>query len=100
MSSDVHGSYTRLADPESRRRALSAYLNKIRGAAVSASLNLTAEQLRTIGTVLDELSEITKTHGVSLAPHVRLELGLDDNVLTVSWDSDTEAYVIDDRNGD
>jgi hypothetical protein len=63
-------------------------------------LNLTAEQLRTIGTVLDALSEITKTHGVSLTPHVRLELGLDDNVLTVSWDNDAEAYVIDDRNGD
>jgi hypothetical protein len=63
-------------------------------------LNLTAEQLRTIGAVLDELSEITKTHGVNLAPNVRLELGLDDNVLHVAWDSSTEAYVIDDRNGD
>jgi hypothetical protein len=63
-------------------------------------LNLTAEQLRKIGTVLDELGEITKTHGVSLTPHVRLELGLDDNVLTVSWDNDAEAYVIDDRNGE
>jgi hypothetical protein len=63
-------------------------------------LNLTAEQLRTIGTVLGELGEITKTHGVSLTPHVRLELGLDDNVLTVSWDNDAEAYVIDDRNGE
>lgn len=67
---------------------------------MSAPLNLTAEQLRKLGLVLDELSEITKTHGVSLAPHVRLELGLDDNVLTVSWDSDAEAYVIDDRNGE
>ncbi len=67
---------------------------------MSASLNLTAEQLRTLGLVLDALSEITKTHGVSLTPHVRLELGLDDNVLAVSWDSETGAYVIDDRNGD
>lgn len=67
---------------------------------MSAPLNLTAEQLRKLGTVLDELSEITKTHGVTLTSNARLELGLDDNVLTVSWDSDAEAYVIDDRNGD
>lgn len=67
---------------------------------MSAPLNLTAEQLRTLGLALDELSEITKTHGVSLTPNARLELGLDDNVLTVSWDSETEAYVIDDRNGE
>lgn len=65
---------------------------------MSAPLNLTAEQLRKLGLVLDELTEITKTHSVSLTPHVRLELGLDDNVLSVSWDG--QAYVIDDRNGD
>ncbi|WP_020135029.1 hypothetical protein [Streptomyces sp. 351MFTsu5.1] len=65
---------------------------------MSAPLNLTAEQLRTLGIVLDELTEITKTHGVSLTPQARLELGLDDNVLMVSWDG--SAYVIDDRNGD
>jgi hypothetical protein len=65
---------------------------------MSAPLNLTAEQLRKLGAVLDELTEITKTHGVSFTPHARLELGLDDNVLTASWDG--SAYVIDDRNGD
>jgi hypothetical protein len=65
---------------------------------MSAPLNLTAEQLRKLGTVLDQLTEITKIHGVSFTPHTRLELGLDDNVLMVSWDG--SAYVIDDRNGD
>jgi hypothetical protein len=67
---------------------------------MSAPLNLTAEQLRRLGTVLDELSEITKTHGVSLTPCQRLEVGLDDNVLRVAWDNETQAYVIDDRNGE
>jgi hypothetical protein len=65
---------------------------------MSAPLNLTSEQLRTLGIVLDKLTEITKTHEVSLTPNVRLELGIDDNVLTVNWDG--SAYVIDDRNGD
>jgi hypothetical protein len=65
---------------------------------VSAPLNLTAEQLRTLGVVLDELTAITKTHAVSLTPYMPLSLGIDDNVLTVSWDG--SAYVIDDRNGD
>jgi hypothetical protein len=92
------GSYTRLADPESRHRALTAYLDKIRGAAVSAPLNLTAEQLRTIGLVLDELSEIRKTRDVDLAPYGRQQLGLGGNVLSFSWDGN--AYVIDDRNGE
>ena len=65
---------------------------------MSAPLNLTAEQLRQLGAALDELTEITKTHGVSFTPHTRLALGLDDNVLMVTWDG--SAYVIDDRNGD
>ena len=65
---------------------------------MSAPLNLTSEQLRTLGIVLDKLTEITKTHEVSLTPNARLELGIDDNVLTVNWDG--SAYVIDDRNGD
>jgi hypothetical protein len=63
-------------------------------------LNLTAEQLRKLGNALDELSQITKTHGVSFTPYSRLEVGLDDNVLHVSWDETAEAYVIDDRNGE
>jgi hypothetical protein len=61
-------------------------------------MNLTAEQMRQIATALDALTEVTKTTGVSLTPYSRLELGLDDNVLHVSWDG--SAYVIDDRNGD
>lgn len=65
---------------------------------MSAPLKLTAEQLRTLGAVLDSLAEITRTTGVSFTPYTRLELGLDDNVLQVSWDG--TAYVIDDRNGD
>lgn len=67
---------------------------------MSAPLNLTAGQLRALSYALNELTEITKTHGVSLTPHQRLEVGLDDNVLRVAWDSETEAYVIDDRNGE
>lgn len=67
---------------------------------MSAPLNLTVEQLRKLGIVLDELGEITKTHGVSFTPYQRLEVGLDDNVLRVSWDEQAEAYVIDDRNGE
>lgn len=67
---------------------------------MSSSLNLTAEQLRKLGNVLDELGEITKTHGVSFTPYSRLEVGLDDNVLHVAWNEEAEAYVIDDRNGD
>jgi hypothetical protein len=65
---------------------------------VSAPLNLTAEQLRTLGSALDAMAEITRATGVSFTPCSRLELGLDDNVLMVSWDG--SAYVIDDRNGD
>lgn len=65
---------------------------------MSSPLNLTSEQLRKIGSALDALADITKTYGVSFTPYSRLELGLDDNVLKVSWDG--AAYVIDDRNGD
>jgi hypothetical protein len=65
---------------------------------VSAPLNLTAEQMRKVAAALDALTEVTKTTGVSLTPNMRLELGLDDNVLHASWDGG--AYVIDDRNGD
>lgn len=65
---------------------------------MSAPLNLTAEQLRTIGTVLDALTEIRKTHDVDLAPYGRQQLGLGDNVLSFSWDG--QAYAIDDRNGE
>ena len=61
-------------------------------------MKLTAEQVRKVAAALDGLTEVTKTTGVSLTPYSRLELGLDDNVLHVSWDGD--AYVIDDRNGD
>jgi hypothetical protein len=61
-------------------------------------MNLTAEQMRKLASALDELTELTKRLGVSFTPHARLELGLDDNVLMVSWDGN--AYVIDDRNGD
>lgn len=67
---------------------------------MSGPLSLTAEQLRKLGAALDELSQITKTHGVSFTPYSRLEVGLDDNMLRVSWDETAEAYVIDDRNGD
>lgn len=65
---------------------------------MSAPLNLTAEQLRTLGTVLDAMSEITRTHGVTLTPYGCQHLGLGDNTLTFSWDG--QAYVIDDHNGD
>jgi len=65
---------------------------------VSAPLNLTAEQLRSIGYALDALTKVTVELGVSLTPHGRLALGLGENTLSVSWDG--EAYVIDDRNGD
>lgn len=61
-------------------------------------MKLTAEQIRKIAVALDGLTEVTKATGISLTPYSRLELGLDDNVLHVSWDG--EAYVIDDRNGD
>ena len=65
---------------------------------MSAPLNLPAEQLRKIGSALDAMADITRTHGVDLAPHGRQQLGVDDNVLSFSWDG--SAYVIDDRNGD
>ncbi|MCX4704375.1 hypothetical protein [Streptomyces sp. NBC_01373] len=65
---------------------------------MSAPLNLTADQLRKIGSALDAMAEITKSFGVGLAPHGRQQLGLDDNVLSFTWDG--QAYVIDDRNGD
>lgn len=65
---------------------------------MSAPLNLTAEQLRKLGSALDAMADITRTHGVDLAPHGRQHLGIDDNVLAFSWDG--SAYVIDDRNGD
>lgn len=67
---------------------------------MSAPLNLTADQLRSVGYALDGLTEITKKHGVSLTPYQRLEVEVGDNVLRVSWDEQAEAYVIDDRNGD
>jgi hypothetical protein len=63
-------------------------------------LNLTAQQLRSLGYALDGLTKITKENGVSLTPYQRLEVGLGDNVLRVSWDEQAEAYVIDDRNGE
>jgi hypothetical protein len=63
-------------------------------------LNLTAEQLRTIAAALDELTEITKLREVSFTPSGFLEIGLADNTLSVTRDSETGAYVIDDRNGD
>lgn len=65
---------------------------------MSAPMKLTAEQMRKVASALDGLTEVTKTTGITLTPYSRLELGLDDNVLHVSWDG--EAYVIDDRNGD
>ncbi|MEV7389596.1 hypothetical protein [Streptomyces sp. NPDC091215] len=65
---------------------------------MSGPLNLTAAQLHTLGGALNAMTEITKQFGVSFTPYSRLELGLDDNVLKVSWDG--TAYVIDDRNGD
>lgn len=67
---------------------------------MSAPLNLTAEQLRSISYALDGLARITKENGVSLTPYQRLEVGIGDNVLRVAWDEQTEAYVIDDRNGE
>jgi hypothetical protein len=65
---------------------------------MSAPLNLTAEQLRKIGSALDAMTEITKSTGVELNPHGLGQLGLDSNTLSFSWDG--SAYVIDDRNGD
>ncbi len=65
---------------------------------MSAPLNLTAEQLRKIGSALDAMADITRTYGIGLCPYGRQQLGLDDNVLSFSWDG--SAYVIDDRNGD
>ena len=65
---------------------------------MSGPLSLTAEQLRKIGSALDAMAEITKTHGVNLAPYGRQQIGLEDNVLSFSWDG--EAYLIDDCNGD
>ncbi|MGW0837570.1 hypothetical protein [Streptomyces prunicolor] len=65
---------------------------------MSAPMKLTAEQVRKIAAALDGLTEVTQATGVDLTPNMRLELGLDDNVLHVSWDG--SAYVIDDRNGD
>lgn len=67
---------------------------------MSAPLNLTAEQMRTIASALDAMSEITKALGISLTPQGRSHLELDDNVLAFDWDDDTKAYAISDRNGD
>lgn len=67
---------------------------------MSAPLNLTAEQLRTLSTVLDAMSDITRTHGATLTPYGRQHLGLDDNTLAFSWDEEAQAYAIDDCNGD
>lgn len=65
---------------------------------MSAPLNLAADQLREIGAALDAMTGITRAHGVNLAPQGRQQLGVDDNVLSFSWDG--SAYVIDDCNGD
>lgn len=65
---------------------------------MSGPLKLTAAQMHTLGAALDAMTQMTKQFGVTFTPYSRLELGLDNNVLKVSWDG--EAYVIDDRNGD
>lgn len=64
---------------------------------MSAPLKLTTAQLHTIATVLEELTKITTEYGVDFAPRGPITIGIGDNTLSVSRDSD--AYVIDDRNG-
>lgn len=66
---------------------------------MSAPLSLTSEEMRSLATALDAMSEITRTTGVDLAPYGRQQIGLGDNHLSFSWD-DAKGYVIDDRNGD
>jgi hypothetical protein len=67
---------------------------------MSAPLNLTAAQIRNLADALDAMGAITAEFGVDLTAHGRLQIGLDGSVVAVSWDADTKAYVIDDRNGD
>ncbi|MFJ7525116.1 hypothetical protein ACIQ1S_09335 [Streptomyces griseus] len=54
--------------------------------------------MRKIAAALDAMTEITKNYGVALNPYGSQQIGLDDNVISVSWDG--SAYFIDDRNGD
>lgn len=67
---------------------------------MSAPLNLTAVQIRNLADALDAMGAITADFGVDLTPYGRQQIGLDGSVLSFSWDEDTKAYVIDDRNGD
>lgn len=67
---------------------------------MSGPLNLTADQMRNLASALDTMTEITKDLGVSLAPHGRQQLGINDNVLSFDWDDEAKTYVISDRNGD
>lgn len=67
---------------------------------MSAPLNLTAEQMRSVASALDAMGEMTKATGVDLLPYGNGQLGIGGNVLAFGWDDETKTYVINDRNGD
>lgn len=67
---------------------------------MSAPLSLSAEQVRQIADALDAMTEMTRRTGVNLDPYGGSKIGIGQNCIAYSWDEGTQAYVIDDRNGD
>jgi hypothetical protein len=65
---------------------------------MSAPLELTAEQLRSLADALERMSAITQETGVNFASYSDLHAEIGDSSLQVWWDG--ERYIVRDRNGD
>ncbi|MEU1088981.1 hypothetical protein ABZ401_19460 [Streptomyces sp. NPDC005892] len=65
---------------------------------MSGPLILSSKQLRRVANALDEMTQITATHDISLGGYVGQQIDVDGIVVSVAWDG--TSYIINDRIGD
>jgi hypothetical protein len=66
---------------------------------MSAPLELTINDLTSLGYFLGAITKATKDHGAKLCTYGPTEVQIGDSTLAVNWDEDRGEYVVDDRNG-
>lgn len=66
---------------------------------MSAPMRLNSDQLRDLAGALDALTTIHARHGVKVDAYGATQIAIGDATIAISWDSEAEQYVIDDRNG-
>ena len=68
---------------------------------MSAPLSINADGLQSLAFFLARISNATKEHGVDLTPYgpITVSLGPGAEHIQITWRSDIEEYVVDDRIG-